>query len=102
MTKRNDVCVKVYFSKEEFLETIKRAEKAGKRPRGLIPFKQKKHGFANETSPNRKGLSKFLKYAVDYWSDKEEERLREAAQVIDEEKKLNERKKKLGIVSILE
>jgi hypothetical protein len=102
MTKRNDVCVKVYFSKDEFLEMIKRAEKAGKRPRGLIPYKQKKHGFANETSPNRKGLSKFLKYATEYWSDKEEERLREAAEVMQEEKRINERKKKLGIISLLD
>jgi hypothetical protein len=39
---------------------------------------------------------------TEYWSDKEEERLREAAEVMQEEKRINERKKKLGIISLLD
>ncbi len=96
-TKRNDVCIKVYLSQAEFKEMTDQAEKAGKRRRGLILHTQKKNGFAGQTVANTDGLSKFFKYCVAYWREHESERMARAAQIIQQEKQLQEEKKKLGL-----
>ncbi len=98
MTKRNDICVKVYFNKDAFKEIAEKAEKAGKRHRGLKLYTQKKDGFAGQLEPNRDGISKFLKYCASYWEEHESERMSKAAELIKQERHIQEEKKRLGIL----
>ncbi len=90
--------VRVYFSDKNYAEVVKDAEKAGKRRVGLVLWKQKEHGFANQREANTDGLAKFLKFCYGYWKDHEADRLRQLAELQDRERRLAEEKKKLGVV----
>jgi hypothetical protein len=98
VTRRKDVCIKVYLNQAEFKEMAEHAEKTGKRRRGLILHTQKKNGFAGQTVANTDGLSKFFKHCVSYWKEHESERMAKAADILRQEKQLQEEKKKLGLV----
>ena len=98
VTKRKDVCVKVYLNQAEFSEMAGQAEKVGKRRRGLILHTQKKNGFAGQTVANTDGLSKFLKYCAAYWKEHESERMSRATEILRQEKQLQEEKKRLGLM----
>jgi|SRR5208283_1867383 len=97
VTKRKDVCVKVYLNQAEFAEMAGQAEKVGKRRRGLILHTQKKNGFSGQTVANTDGLSRFLKYCAAYWKEHESERMSRAAEILRQEKELQEEKKRLGL-----
>jgi len=95
--RRKDVCVKVYLNQAEFSEMAEHAEKVGKRRRGLILFTQKKNGFAGQTVANTDGLSRFFKHCVVYWKEHESERMSRAAEIMRQEKQLQEEKRRLGM-----
>lgn len=71
--KYQGVCVKVYFSEEDFAEVAKLAEKAGNRRVGLSLYTQKPHGFADEKLANTDGVARFLKMAAGYWQEHQSE-----------------------------
>lgn len=89
--------IKVYCNKARFLEEIKRAEKAGIRRVGLLPYTQKSHGFEWEKVANTDDLSEYYKMCSDYWEKHEAERLQEIAKLKAEEQALKERMEKAGV-----
>jgi hypothetical protein len=90
--------IKVYCNKERFLVEIKRAERAGIRRVGLQPYTQKPHGFEWERLANTDDLSEYYKMTSDYWEQHEAERLQQRAELKLKEQKLEEEKKRLGIL----
>lgn len=62
---------------------------------GIPTKKQKPHGLANEWVANTDGIGKLLKNCYDYWKKNEPERLRELAELQEEQRKLEERKNML-------
>lgn len=98
MYKEKPICVKTYWTEENFLEIIAAAEQAGIRRKGLPAFTQKKHGFKEERLANTDKIGAFLKFCYEYYKTAEPKRLEEAAQITAEENRLRERKKKLGLI----
>lgn len=98
MYKEKPICVKTYWTEENFLEIIAAAEQAGIRRKGLSAFTQKKHGFKDERLANTDKIGAFLKHCYEYYMRSEPKRLEEIAHLLEEEKKIQERKKKLGLV----
>ncbi|MFH1260803.1 MAG: hypothetical protein ABIJ10_07495 [Candidatus Micrarchaeota archaeon] len=43
-------------------------------------------------------MSKFFKYCAEYWTEHESERMMKVAQILEEEKRLQKEKKKLGLI----
>ena len=95
---KKKICIKVYLNDHNFPRYAKLAERTGKRRGGLQLFVQKKNGFAGEMLANTDGLSKFFKFAADYWEASDAHRLSEAADIARGEKDLADRKRKLGMV----
>jgi len=89
--------IKVYCNKERFLVEIKRAEKAGIRTVGLLPYTQKPHGFSWEKVANTDDLSEYYKMTSDYWAEHEAERLQKEADIKARAQKLKEEAEKAGV-----
>ena len=90
------ICVRVYFNPDTFKEITEQAQKSGKRRVGIKLFKDKPHGFAGQTYANTKGIAQHLKHCAQYWVKHEAERATKAAEILTEEKRLQEEKAKLG------
>lgn len=98
MAQGNSVKVKIYLNPGLYLEVIEEAEKAGIRRKGLPPYTQKPHGFANEKRANTDKIAKYLKFCHRYRKEHEAVLLEEAANLARQEKEIADKKKKLGIV----
>lgn len=98
MYKQKAICIKTYWLEEKFLEIAADAEQAGIRRKGLPAYTQKKNGFADEKLANTDRIAAFLKYCYEEYKRNRAKRLEEEAQIIAEEQRLLERKKKLGIL----
>ena len=96
MSKGNSICIKLYLKPEVFADVASEAEKAGVRHKGLLLYTQKPHGFAGEKLANTDDIAEFFKRTFKYWKEHEAERLQELAALAEEERRLQERKKKLG------
>ena len=83
---------------ELFAEVAQAAEKAGIRTKGLLLYTVREHGFAGQKNANTDDLSKFFKYCYNYWKEHEAQRMEEAAKLLQAEKELQERKRRLGMM----
>ena len=97
MVKGNSICIRTYLRPELFAEIAGEAEKAGKRKKGLLLYTAKPHGFANEKLANTDGIAKFLKFCYDYYKKAEPARLKELADILQQEKELQELKRQKGL-----
>lgn len=88
----------VYFNPTTFKAVCEDAVKAGKRAVLLLPQKQKAHDFSGKMVWQRKGIGKFLKHCWKYWKDHEAELLEQKAAVLKEQRELDEKAKKLGMM----
>lgn len=92
LKEKNIVRVGVYLGDEELTSIIKDAEKAGFRRMGLPARIKKEHGLQEEWVANLDGISVFLKECWAYWRKNEPERLRQLAEVQEQERLLAARK----------
>ena len=98
MNKSNLICVKVYFTPEEFADVVANAEEAKIRPLGLKLQRLKPHGFSSETIMNTKYIAKFLKFLLKQWKETKAERVARLAELAVKRKALEEEARKLGTV----
>lgn len=91
-------CVQIYLAEKDFIEAVKWAEKVKKRRVGLfLKVQRKGRNGLKAPSYNTKGLAKAYKFYFAYYREHEYDRLREEAEIAEQEKALLAKKKKLGL-----
>lgn len=99
MVQKKKICCKVYFNPESWFEVTELAKNAGFRHGGSLTHRKKPHGFEGETQISGKGISKFLKYTVQYWKATEAARMAELADLLKQREEIEKRIKSLEIKS---
>ena len=79
---------------DNFPKVCKSAEDAGLRRKGLKLFTQKPHGFSNERLANTDRISKFLKFAWQYWENNRAWRFAMKADLDKRQEKLRREREK--------